>query len=143
MKVPRPFEMEFSARLDSIPLARHELGQWLRTGRVPSPICEELALVVTELVTNAVEASPSPAARVEVWARFDEEKVILRVSDEGEGFEPEIDPTALPELSTERGRGLPIVNALMDEVNVHRNTSHTVVEVARSLPNHEIRELVR
>lgn len=143
MKATAPFEVEFAARLDSIPRARQELREWLRSGSVPSPICEELALVVTELVTNAVEASPSPAARVEVWARLGGGKVVLRVSDEGQGFETEIEANELPGLSTERGRGLPIVSALMDEVIVHRNGTHTVVEVARSLPHHGIRELVR
>jgi hypothetical protein len=58
-----PLELRFPAAIDAVPRARHRFSHWLTAARVDRPIRDELALVITELVTNAVEASPGPQCR--------------------------------------------------------------------------------
>ncbi len=137
VKTGRRLEARFPALIDSVPTARHRVARWLSGARVDPEIRDELALVVTELVTNAIEASPGPGSEVEVSGRFErgqaELDVVLAVRDHGTGFASNGEPK-LPAPGSVRGRGLPIVNALMDTLTVAREQDWTVVEVTRSLP---------
>lgn len=137
VKTHRRLDARFPAVIDSVPTARHNVARWLSGAKVDTEVRDELALVITELVTNAVEASPGPGAEIEVSGRFQEDHaqltVVLVVRDYGNGFAPEGDPE-LPHPASVRGRGLPIVNALMDELDVIREEDCTVVKVARALP---------
>lgn len=135
VRSPMPLQVRLPAEIDAVPTARHELARWLKSADVGREVSEELALVVTELVTNAIEASPGPRAHVAVQARIEPASVVLQVIDEGEGFDRA--PGSPPELPTDgsvRGRGLPIVSALMDVMSIHRNGGRTAVEVVRRLP---------
>lgn len=133
---PATLQVEFSAQLESIPKARHQLARWLENRRVPSEITEEIALVVTELVTNAIEASPDSDARIEIELYVEnDEQVVLKVRDEGVGFSETVTSVSLPAFTESRGRGLPIVTALMDGFIVRRRRGCTEVEVTRQLPH--------
>jgi anti-sigma regulatory factor (Ser/Thr protein kinase) len=132
-----PLEVRLPASVQAVPTARHKVARWLSHARVDSEVRDELALVVTELVTNAVEASPGPSASIEIQVRFGAgPAIILQVADEGSGFDLSQQP-ALPTERAVRGRGLPIVHALMDELTVERRGDHTVVEVSRALRNND------
>jgi anti-sigma regulatory factor (Ser/Thr protein kinase) len=133
VRASSPLEVRLPARIEAVPEARHELARWLSGAPVSREIADEFALVVTELVTNAVEASPGPRAHIAVRARLDPHEVVLLVSDEGEGFHLVSSPS-LPSSASVRGRGLPIVSALMDEMTINRRDGRTEVEVSRRLP---------
>lgn len=136
VKAPTNLEINLQAGLDSVPEARHRVVRWLGNNRVPGEIRDEIGLVVTELVTNAIEASPGPTARIEVDVGMVDHRIVLCVRDQGKGF-PVAAPNSSPPSSSEnRGRGLPIVNALMDGFDVRRTGEVTEVEVTRSLPDH-------
>lgn len=135
MKEPSPFSLELDAQLESVPRARHELARWMNWSGVPAQIRDEMSLVVTELVTNAIEASPGSSAKVSVWSCLSPDDVILRVIDEGPGFDLPVGNLTVPQPATDRGRGLPIVRALMDHIAVRRDDGRTEVEVSRSLPS--------
>lgn len=134
VNVPTALEVEFHAELEAVPRARHELIRWLNKRRVAQEITEEIALVVTELVTNAIEASPGPSARIEVEVHVEDQRVVLKVRDQGTGFPEPATTPSLPDSSQPRGRGLPIVSALMDGFSVRRLHGLTEVEVTRRLP---------
>jgi anti-sigma regulatory factor (Ser/Thr protein kinase) len=128
-----PLELRFPAAIDAVPRARHRFSHWLTAARVDRPIRDELALVITELVTNAVEASPGPNAVVEVVATLEDgPEVVLSVSDAGAGFQMVTMPN-LPPHATIRGRGLPIVNALMDHIGIEREHGRTQVTASRAI----------
>jgi serine/threonine-protein kinase RsbW len=79
-----------------------------------------LRVGVTEAVANAVlygnESDPAKIVRVEV--SLDPSRVVLRVRDEGRGFDPASvpDPTLPENLERPGGRGLFLIRHLMDEV---------------------------
>ena len=126
--------LRLRATIDSVPTARHTLINWLRELHVPRPVVDDLALAVTELVTNAVEASPSPASEVKIEAGYTEPDLYVEVCDEGDGFTLDRDRIAHgPASHSIRGRGLPIVQALVDLVSVERHEGCTKVIVTRRL----------
>ncbi len=129
-----PLSLRLDAVVDSVPVARHRVGSWLSAVQVPTWLRDELALVVTELVTNAVEASPGPNAVIDLRAEIhDGEQVVIVVADRGEGFALTTSPE-LPGGTAIRGRGLPIVTTLMDDLEVRRVDGRTEVTTVRALP---------
>ena len=85
------------------------------------PVVDDLALIVSELVTNAVRAH---ATNVDVEVDLDEEHVELRVSDDAGGW-----PTArVAAVDSLDGRGLDIVDHLADSWRtVRRGRGKTVI----------------
>ena len=79
-------------------------------GELPAAVATALAMVLTELVQNAVEhAYPAPGGgRVDVEAGRDGQQLVVRVVDEGTGLPPDFDLDGSPRL------GLRIVRTLVE-----------------------------
>ncbi|HSL56268.1 MAG TPA: ATP-binding protein [Acidimicrobiales bacterium] len=118
------------ARTDAVPAVRHLLACWLRDLQADRRLIDDMVLVVTELVTNAIEASTEDGSRVGVSAAAADHTIEIEVTDDGGGFE--LGPAVgLPGPRSSRGRGLGIVNALCDHVEVRRDRGRTVVRACR------------
>jgi serine/threonine-protein kinase RsbW len=93
---------------------------WLRKRNVPEDTIADLAIAVTELVNNAIKHGNKgdQTKKVTVSLIFINGGAQATVSDEGEGFDPEVIPNPIAEenLLKEIGRGLFIVKSLMDTV---------------------------
>jgi serine/threonine-protein kinase RsbW len=79
-----------------------------------------LRVSVTEALANAMEKGnrADPGKRVRLEARLRPDRIVVRVTDEGGGFDPTTvpDPT-LPEYRTlSSGRGIFLIRNLMDAV---------------------------
>jgi len=85
----------------------------------------KLLVATTEAVNNAIihgnKANPDKQVAVKVVIR--KHYVVVRVRDEGGGFDPDKIPNPLDEenLLKESGRGLFLMQTLMDEVEIHTN----------------------
>src|SRR3954465_13038702 len=97
---------------------REELDTVLHAQRLA-----DLMLVITELVTNAVEHGQG-AIRMRVLVV--EGKVTGEVVDAGRGFEHQVRQVGFDEL---RGRGLALVEALTSRWGVHDGTTHVWFEM--------------
>ncbi len=74
-------------------------------GRVPQALYDDVELIVSELITNAVRAgSPS----IHLALSYERTRVVLRVSDRAVGWPHERSSAA----TDPGGRGLPLVSAL-------------------------------
>lgn len=87
---------------------------------------------LTEALANAVlygnACDPGKSVRVEV--SLDDQRVSLRVVDQGQGFDPESipDPTLPQNIERPGGRGLFLLRELMDEVEFnHRGNAVRLV----------------
>ena len=89
---------------------------------------DDWLLMATELVTNAVAASPDDAS-VDVEVEASPERVHLRVVDMGAGFQ--LEPRASIDIGQHRGRGLMMVNALADELSVETEAGRTTLHASR------------
>lgn len=113
------------AQLESAAIVRHDLATALRSDGVPEPVVDDVVLVASELVGNAVRhAQALPAGRLAItWDRR-ADGITLSVTDGG-GWQ-------LPRMRTAghhdtRGRGMSIVAALTDSWGVTRGPGTVTV----------------
>lgn len=106
----------------------------------PRKVRLNLRVGLTEALSNAMlyGNGRDPAKRVRIEISWDGECVILRVSDEGRGFDPTRvpDPTTAANLWKVGGRGLFLMRQLMDEVHFNdAGNSVTMVLRCRQCPS--------
>jgi anti-sigma regulatory factor (Ser/Thr protein kinase) len=94
-------------------------------GAVPASACEDVLLLVTELVTNAVRhanVGPDRSLRIKLtrWPR----RVRVEVGHSGQGFEHE---STLPSLDATGGWGLVLVDRIADRWGITSGTGRTCV----------------
>lgn len=94
---------------------------------VPPMLCDDLELIVSELVTNAVRAG-SPTVVVSVGTQ--EGRIVVRVSDEAAGW-PEQHEATIHDIG---GRGLPLVSALSETWGVRMADTGKVVWAELKIP---------
>jgi serine/threonine-protein kinase RsbW len=88
----------------------------------------EFIFAANEAVSNAIEhGRPSPNGTIRIDLAAEDGTLVFEVEDHGRfaPYPPEIDP--LPE----RGRGLAFMAATVDEVDVRRGPSGTVVRLCK------------
>lgn len=88
---------------------------------------ESLSLIATELVTNALAVSPDDEPVV-LWLDHTGNEAQLSVVDAGPGLEGE--RFEAPPPTSDRGRGLAIVDGLADRLEIYRADGCTVVTAA-------------
>jgi serine phosphatase RsbU (regulator of sigma subunit)/anti-sigma regulatory factor (Ser/Thr protein kinase) len=104
---------------------RHLLRRWLRKWGATKDEMYDVTVSVQEACANAVEHAyaPGPAA-FDLEATFADGTVTVTISDHG-GWRPP--------RGSNRGRGFPMMEALMDGVDVHRSEAGTRVTLHRRL----------
>ena len=79
-----------------------------------------LLLAVTEATTNAIIHANKcdPSKMVKIHAQIENSKLVIRIKDEGKGFDPTKlpDPTEPENLLKDSGRGVFLMKVYMDEV---------------------------
>lgn len=114
------FAVTFPARVDALPSQRHGFTGWLRAMGVHGDVADDLHVVFSELTTNAVHGSPDDAALVDVRAAYQDGEVVLDVRNTTETDGYGARRWDLDDALREGGRGLLIVQALVDELDVRR-----------------------
>jgi serine/threonine-protein kinase RsbW len=91
-------------------------------------------VALSEALSNAILRgnNEDPELAVRVRACLDAEQLVLEVEDEGQGFELDVcfsDPTLPDNLEREDGRGLFLMQRLMDRVEQVRESEGNVVRM--------------
>lgn len=89
---------------------------------------EDARLLTSELVTNAVIHGRGP---VKLTALLDEDRLMIEVVDQGDGFERVVREQGLEAVG---GNGLNIVDALASRWGIHKGSSHVWFELERPGP---------
>lgn len=127
-----PFHYRFSPSTATVPLARHLFADWLDYQPVDGVHRGDLLFVATELCTNAVRAASGAPGSVELRAAIDEDAVVIEVEDDGGGLVAADSGRLLaPPAEDEAGRGLFLVRALTDELEIFRRDGHTVARCVK------------
>lgn len=103
-------DIELDGRLESVAQARREIGRF--AGHLPDARIDDLRLLTSEVVTNAIRHSGARAGgvvRLRVLATGASARV--EVHDRGHGFRVQ---HAEPHVESSSGRGLFLVAALAD-----------------------------
>ena len=94
-----------------------------------------LNLVLTEAVTNAIchANEDDPSKKLRIVIAFSESRLLLKVFDEGKGFD--IDSFAKAEFkeTDEQGRGIPLIYRLMSNVRYRKESNGYVLEMIKDL----------
>jgi anti-sigma regulatory factor (Ser/Thr protein kinase) len=129
--------LEIPARAEFVALARLVVSAMAATeGDLSDEQVDDLKLAVSEACTNAIEAHDAAETRERVRVRCwsDNRGLEVSVEDQGPGF----DPGALPDhppvtdparLKFERGLGIPLIRALVDEVEIMSSGEGTAVRL--------------
>ena len=119
-----PFTLSLEAEASSLGPMREALRAWL--ANVGADQIADVVLAVDEAVANAIEHSGlSSKGEITVEAHVVGTILHIEVCDHGVWKEPTSDDT--------RGRGLIIMNAVMDAVSIEHRVNDTRIVMARQL----------
>ncbi len=98
---------------------------------------DDISIALTELVNNAIHHAnkDNPEKKVIVAFTVDAKKLTISIKDEGEGFSRTNvgNPLDPDNLMADNGRGLYLVEALMDEVKFNISETGTEVIISKNL----------
>ena len=107
------------ARAEYITLCRLALTGIGRLRQLSDELLADLKLALTEAASNSVRhayAEANPGV-VEISYLLLPDRLVIEVTDEGEGFDPEATEASADELS-EGGLGIAIIRAIADRVEI-------------------------
>ena len=119
-----------------VPEVRAFVASFLADVRAPVEISSEILLAVGEAAANATRHGRSPEGRSEmrVYCAIEGPSVSVTIADDGPGFDPEkVAAAELPDRFSSGGRGLYLMRALMDEVEVEPGERGTKVTMFRKI----------
>ncbi len=130
-------ELEIPARAEFVALARLVVSALASSdSNLADERIDDLKLAVSEACTNAIEAHDAAGTteRVLVRCTAKEETLEVCVEDRGHGFDPgqlpDHPPVTDPDrLKFERGLGIPLIRALVDEVEITSSGDGTAVHL--------------
>jgi anti-sigma regulatory factor (Ser/Thr protein kinase) len=113
------------AEPEALITARRALRNWLSEVGVGADALYDITLATGEACTNAIEHAYTPGeASFELEGIRGETDVVIRVRDYGNWRPPR---------GKNRGRGLKLMEELMDGVDIRREASGTTIELRRVL----------
>jgi serine/threonine-protein kinase RsbW len=108
------------ARAEYITLCRLALTGIARVRELPDEVLADLKLALTEAASNSVRHAYSgveDAGVVEISYELRPDRLVIEVTDEGEGFDPG-EAEGPPEELSEGGLGIAIIRAIADDVEI-------------------------
>ena len=108
------------ARAEYITLCRLALTGIARVRDLSDEVLADLKLALTEAASNSVRhayAADDEAGVVEISYELLADRLVIEVTDEGEGFDP-AESEGAPEELSEGGLGIAIIRAIADDVQI-------------------------
>ena len=125
LALPERLSTRWPADAEALRGLRHLLRRWLAATAPSADEAYDITVAVQEAAANAVEHAYAPgAAAFTVEAEHRDGTVTVVVTDRGSWREAR---------GKNRGRGLPLMRALMESVEVRRADGGTAVELRRTL----------
>ena len=105
--------------------------------KLPESKLPNVLLAVTEATTNAIIHANKcdHSKKVTVDAAVEDSRLVVRVKDEGQGFDPRTipDPTEPENLLKDSGRGVYLMKVYMDNLEFNRTASGTEIVLTLNL----------
>jgi len=125
-KLDLKLSVMFSADRDAVDPVVRSVMNVVREMKCASGREEDIELALTEALANAVVhgAKSDPSKIIECNVACDEQRgILIVVRDPGPGFDPAkiADPCRGENIYSSHGRGIYLINQLMDEVQFHKN----------------------
>ena len=114
------FHLAIGSRFENIELVQVTLRDYLQRLGMEDDARHWVDLAVREALANAIKHgnAQNPSKQVHVDLAVEGEEVVIRVEDEGEGFDPAqvVDPLARENILKTNGRGILFMEKFMDEI---------------------------
>ncbi len=124
-EIPEELRLRLPADANVLSRMRRDLRRWLRKQGAGDTEVAEITIAVSEACANAIEHAYSPSpARFTLEASMADSVVTIAVIDHGHWRAPR---------GESRGRGLTIVDAAMDDIEIITDERGTVVWMSRRL----------
>jgi serine phosphatase RsbU (regulator of sigma subunit)/anti-sigma regulatory factor (Ser/Thr protein kinase) len=125
LPVPARLHLRLAAEPDELAMLRRQLGRWLTQVGAARDEAYDLTLATSEAAANALEHAYGPgSATFEVDAEEDGGDIRITVRDRGSWRPPK---------ESDRGRGLMLMHALVETVDVETSERGTEVVLRRKL----------
>jgi anti-sigma regulatory factor (Ser/Thr protein kinase) len=124
-----PLKIEKAAAADQLSDIRHQLAAWMRSAAIPDGPVADIVLAVNEACANSIEHAyrGHKPDKVRVEGENDGARVHLKIIDTGSWKPAPADPGG-------RGRGLLLIRAVSDWLEMECTSSGTTVDMSFRLP---------
>ena len=126
-------EMLLSSTLESVDAAEAEVSRIAEAIGLAEEERHRLGMAVRESMVNAVVHGNRYSSEKSVQLRIapEPDRLVVQITDEGEGFELSSvpDPLAQENLLRQSGRGILLIQAFVDEFRVRRRSGRNGTEV--------------
>jgi serine/threonine-protein kinase RsbW len=115
----RVVRLTIPARAEYITLGRLALTGISRLRPLSDELLADLKLALTEATSNSVRHAYADGSSgvVEIVYELHDDRLVIEVTDEGEGFDP-AEAEGSPETLSEGGLGIAIIRAIADAVEI-------------------------
>jgi serine/threonine-protein kinase RsbW len=114
-------ELSIQSRVENLELVQMVLEETMTHLGLEEKISYEVGMAVREAVANAIEHGNRsvPEKKVQVELDLQPSELVIKVRDEGDGFDPSgiSDPRAPVNLLRTEGRGILFMKEFMDEID--------------------------
>jgi anti-sigma regulatory factor (Ser/Thr protein kinase) len=126
----------FRGERAAVPSARAFVRHALRSATQSLDLAERIELAAAEACNNAILHASGSAFTVSV--AVDDGQVMVTICDDGAGFVVDLPSSmSMPSPQTVGQRGLPLMRALVDEVDVSSNGDGTTVVLVQGLNSND------
>lgn len=143
MTHPPTIRLEFASAFDMLDFVQVVSDHIGRMAGLDDDQLHWVGVAVRESVVNAIKHGNQGDESKRVVVEFttvpsrDPEELVIRVEDEGEGFDPEslADPLAPENILKSSGRGIFLIRSFMDEVEVRRKATRGMqIRMVKKVP---------
>lgn len=124
-------KLTITSEIGNIVRVQNFIEQLVNGIKLEKRIFGKMNLAIIEAVNNSILHGNhnNHTKLVSIEAESDEDKIIVSVSDEGEGFDFSTipDPTIPENLNKKTGRGLYLMNVLSDNLEFQNNGSKVIM----------------
>lgn len=134
MGVQVKFSLYLPRDAQTVPVARRLCRGAMEELGVARASVHDVALAVTEACANVIEHSSDIEDEYMISVTVNETECEIQVTDTGRGFDYEALSEAMTDTSAERGRGISLMRALVDNVRFEsRPQAGTIVHLVKAL----------
>ena len=143
MTHPHTIRLEFASAFDMLDFVQVVSDHIGRMAGLDDDQLHWVGVAVRESVVNAIKHGNQGDESKRVVVEFtpvpsrDPEQLVIRVEDEGEGFDPEAvaDPLAPENILKSSGRGIFLIRSFMDEVELQRKATRGMqIRMVKKVP---------
>jgi len=121
----------------TVPVSRHVCHSALAEVGATEDVISDIEIALAEACTNVLDHA-GPGDEYEITAEVDPEVCVIRVVDTGRGFDAAALRDDAGRATDERGRGVTLMKALVDQVSfVSKDEVGTLVHLEKRLTFHD------